>query len=299
MKIVLFVGKDFRSNLAYHLLKEQLQKHQVSVYCFKKSKKKKRRPWPKAFLEIDYYAKKFFYNELPEIMAQNNIGSNFEFFNETFRSFKWSTCTNVNDPSFIEEIKQLEPDLFLSIRFSGIFKDEIIAVPKKGILNLHSAILPDYKGIMGTLHNFKDNKPDYGCTLHYIDRKTIDTGPIVATAKEAVVPGRSLFWHTVKVYQMGSALIADALQKLETADRLPALAQDPSQGNYFSFPTEADFAVLEERAVDIFKHSDFLELLMEHVSPELLGKLDLQPTQQPVGMGVSYPPLTVPVLHQK
>lgn len=64
-------------------------------------------------------------------------------------------------------MKDFNPDLFISIRFGKIFKDEIIQVPKFGLINLHSTILPDYRGIMGTLHAIKDkNKKNWMYTSY-------------------------------------------------------------------------------------------------------------------------------------
>ncbi len=273
MNILLFINKDFEANLAYNYLKEELRKHKVKIYYSEAVGKKKAKP--KELLQIEFFEKEFIYNDLIATIKEHDISTDFEFLNEDFTSFELSKCTAVNTPEFIDEIKKIEPDLFISIRFGKIFKDEIIQLPKQGILNLHSAILPDYKGIMGTLHNLKDNKTEYGCTLHYIDSNTIDTGEIIAIAKRPIEKERSLLWHVVKLYPMGCDLILDSLQKLKTVHRLPSNKQNKSKGNYFSLPKLEDFQQLQHRGIEGFNTEDYKELLAEYISPELRDKLEI------------------------
>ncbi len=267
MNIVLFVNKDFEANLAYNLLRKELLNHKVKIYYSESVGKKNSKP--KELLQIEFFEKDFLYDNITHIIKQNNIKTEFEFFNDEFKSFEFSKCANVNAPEFIQEIKLFEPDLFISIRFGKIFKDEIIKIPKQGVLNLHSAVLPDYKGIMGTLHNLKDNKSEYGCTLHYIDDSTIDTGEIIAIAKRTVMKERSLLWHIVQLYPMGCDLILDSIQQLQKVDRLSSNRQDMSEGNYFSTPRVEDFQKLRQCGIKNFSSDDYTELLVTYISPAL------------------------------
>lgn len=271
MNIILFVNKDFEANLAYNLLKKELLNHNVKIYYSESVGKNNSKP--EELLEIEHFEKGYFYGELQDVIKQNDISTDFEFFDENFKSFEITRCTKVNTPEFIEEVKQFEPDLFISIRFGKIFKNEIIKVPKKGILNLHSAILPDYRGIMGTLHNLKDNKSEYGCTLHYIDSGTIDTGQIIRIAKNKALKNRSLFWHIVKLYPIGCELILDSIQKLKNIDRLPSSKQDMTEGDYFSVPQNEDFKKLNSCNINSFSTDDYTELLAEYISPKLTSFL--------------------------
>jgi len=150
--------------------------------------------------------------------------------------------------------------LFIFIRFGKIFRNEIIEIPKKGILNFHSAILPDYKGIMETLHNLKDNRLEYGCTLHYIDNETIDTGQIIAIKLKHVEKKHSLFWHVVKLYPIGCELILDCIQKLNTVNRLPSKKQDMTKGNYFSVLSKEDFKILTDCNIESFNVEEVLKV---------------------------------------
>ena len=274
MNILLFVNKDFEANLAYNLIKKELQCHNVKIYYSQSVGLNKNKP--KDLLEIEFYEKAFFYNQLLNILKEDRIATDFEFFTDTFDSFPLLECCDVNSTDFIQEVKQFEPDLFISIRFGKIFRDSIIDIPKKGILNLHSAILPDYRGIMGTLHNLKDSKMSvYGCTLHYIDSATIDTGSIVGIQKLNIQEERSLFWHIVRLYPVGCDMIIEAIRALSITDKLPAINQDMHTGNYFSLPSDDDFKMLNNRGILGFKLEDYRALLGEYIASPFLDKLKI------------------------
>jgi len=267
MNIILFLNKDLEANLTYNLLKEELLKHRVKIYYSESVGKQNTKP--KDLLAVEYYEKEYIYKELVPAIKQAQIATSFEFFDVDFKTFEIAKCTNPNKSEFIEAVRAFEPDLFISIRFAKIFREEIIKVPKKGILNLHSAILPDYRGIFGTLHNLKDNKALYGCTLHYISSRGIDTGEIISIVRKPIDKKKSLLWHVLTLYPLGARLILESIQKLATFDRLPCLLQDNSAGSYFSVPTAAHFEQLKALGFTIFDAVDYQELLEQFISSDV------------------------------
>jgi len=267
MNIILFLNKDLESNLTYNLLKEELVKHRVKIYYSKSVGKQNTKPTD--LLKVEYYEKEYIYKELGPAIKQAQIATSFEFFDADFKTFEIAKCTNPNKPEFIEEVKAFEPDLFISIRFAKIFREAIIKVPKKGILNLHSAILPDYRGIFGTLHNLKDNKTLYGCTLHYISSRGIDTGEIIGIVKKPIDKKKCLLWHVLTLYPLGARLILESIQKLMSLDRLPCLPQDNSEGSYFSVPTTTHFEQLKGLGFTIFDVADYQEFLEKYISSDV------------------------------
>jgi len=57
-----------------------------------------------------------------------------------------------------------------------IIKENIISIPKIGILNAHPGLLPKYRGVDVILWSIY-NGDDIGVTIHFID-KGVDTGTI-------------------------------------------------------------------------------------------------------------------------
>ncbi len=155
-------------------------------------------------------------------------------------------------------------DLFVSVRFGRILGEEAIRLPRLGVLNLHSGILPDYRGVLATFRALVNSDREIGCTLHRIDRPSIDTGPVIEIGKVAVDPARSLFWHILALYPPGAAMIARALAKVEAGDPLPGTPQPEGSGAYYSFPSDDDLVRFTAGSWRLFDRGDLDELLVRY-----------------------------------
>jgi methionyl-tRNA formyltransferase len=271
MNIALFLNKDLEANLSYNLLKEELSKHKLRIYYSESvgSAPKK----PKDLLLLEYFEQRYFYENVINLIRKKDVKASFMFFDESFTTVPFIKCQNVNSDDFIKEMKDFEPDLFISIRFGKIFKDEIISIPKKGVLNLHSGILPDFRGIMGTLHALKARRKMVGCTLHYIPNSTIDTGTIIGIAKLKVDGNKSLFWHIAHLYPMGCELILKGIKVLVYQDELPAEVPRTDIGNYYSVPTDEDFDQLKNLGFKVISANDYIDFIGQWVSKALVAEL--------------------------
>ena len=53
---------------------------------------------------------------------------------------------NINNPEFLDRLKDYNCDIFVSMSFDQIFKSEIINVPPLKTINCHAGKLPFYRG---------------------------------------------------------------------------------------------------------------------------------------------------------
>jgi hypothetical protein len=53
---------------------------------------------------------------------------------------------NVNTPEFLDKLAALEPDMLCVVSFGQILKTPLLALPKRGCVNVHASILPKYRG---------------------------------------------------------------------------------------------------------------------------------------------------------
>ncbi len=109
------------------------------------------------------------------------------------KSFVFDGSKLENQDTFYA-IKELKPDIGLSILFGYILKPVFIDLFPNGIINLHPSYLPYNRGQYPNVWSIIDRTPA-GATLHYID-KDIDTGDIVAQEKietEPIDTGETLY----------------------------------------------------------------------------------------------------------
>lgn len=145
-----------------------------------------------------------------------------------------------NSEAGLGTLKDLDPDLIVSVRYRRILRDAAIAVPTHGVLNLHSGILPAYRGVMVSFWAMLAREPEIGTSLHRIVDAGIDTGPIVAIARQPVDYRRSYLDNVLQLYPRGCQLIADAVDRLDAGDDLATETAPQHEGSYFAAPLEAD-----------------------------------------------------------
>ena len=85
---------------------------------------------------------------------------------------------SINAAEFITLVKSYRCDLFVSMSFNQIFRDEITNVPKYKTINCHAGKLPFYRGRNILNWALINDEKEFGITVHYID-KGIDTGDII------------------------------------------------------------------------------------------------------------------------
>jgi methionyl-tRNA formyltransferase len=85
---------------------------------------------------------------------------------------------NINSKNFIERIKTYFCDLFVSMSFNQIFKDEIINLTPLRIINCHAGKLPFYRGRNILNWVLINDEKEFGITVHYVD-EGIDTGDFI------------------------------------------------------------------------------------------------------------------------
>jgi len=138
---------------------------------------------------------------------------------------------NVNEPSFVQKIKELKPDLTFTAQFPQIYKEDFIKISPKGCINLHFAPLPRYRGCFPVPWAIINGEKEFGVTIHHIDVKA-DHGNIIAQKKFPIDindTGRSLY---DKCSRYGLELFKETFPKFEK--EIPAgISQDDTNSLHY------------------------------------------------------------------
>ncbi len=90
----------------------------------------------------------------------------------------------LHDPAFHAELASLNADLFLVVAFR-ILPRAVFAIPPRGTINLHAALLPKYRGAAPIQWAIINGETETGATTFLIDDK-IDTGEILLQRRIAI-----------------------------------------------------------------------------------------------------------------
>ena len=181
---------------------------------------------------------------------------------------------DVNSPHWLGVVQDFAPDIMVSVRFSNVFKKEIIVVPRLGTFNIHPGALPHYAGLFPSFRALLNDESRIGCSLHRVDTR-IDGGPLLGIGWTETDAKRGLLWHVFKSYYAGLDLFAEILPRLAAGETVPETAQDQSQRVYRSLPTAEEVRRFVGRGLQWFDPDDYSRCLAEFIPEGLALSPDL------------------------
>lgn len=147
------------------------------------------------------------------------------------------------DESFIEQLHSLKPDLVAVAAYGQILPPAILDLPRFGALNVHTSLLPKYRGAAPIQWAILNDEPETGVTIMKMDAG-LDTGAILSQEKTPVLPedtaeslhdrlatmGADLLVRTIPDYV--SAKISPRPQPAEGVTYAPKIKKEAGQINW-------------------------------------------------------------------
>jgi methionyl-tRNA formyltransferase len=268
MKILLLANKDIASNLALNYLFQALglfqtspPQHQFQLFVSSRVGKSPNAK-PQRLLDLAFFEQNLFNQILFPALKTSSSFPKDKFL--SFNGFKTldinvSDIYSINCEQGISRVNEFKPDLIVSIRFGLILQAEVIAIPKFGIINLHSGELPTYRGVMATFRAMQQNAIECGTTLHYINDSGIDSGEIISISKQPLDYQRSYLHNTLSLYKAGIKDVVNAISTIEKSGKCESYSAE-SQGNYFSFPCEQELKDFQQRGHKLYEYQDVIDI---------------------------------------
>jgi methionyl-tRNA formyltransferase len=144
---------------------------------------------------------------------------------------------SINSSKNLEIIRSYKPDLIISILGNQIFKEQLINLAPKGCINLHTAMLPKYRGLMPTFWVLKNNEKYTGVSVFYVD-KGIDSGPII-TQEKVKIENKTQAQLIKETKEIGMKLILKSIE-LINRDKVVLIPNPDKMKTYYTFPTKKD-----------------------------------------------------------
>ena len=121
-----------------------------------------------------------------------------------------------------DRILKVKPDIIITCAYGQIIPDELINLPEYGCINVHSSLLPKYRG-GAPIHWARINGDDKtGVTIMYMD-KDMDTGDIIVTNELKILDEDTTESLFDKLSIMGANLLIETLPSIfsKTNNRIP------------------------------------------------------------------------------
>jgi methionyl-tRNA formyltransferase len=143
----------------------------------------------------------------------------------------------VRDTGFVEQIRDIAPDLFVVAAFGQILPESLLEIPRIMPINIHGSILPALRGAAPIQWAILNNLPETGITIMQMD-KGMDTGDILLQHSFPLEPDETAGTLFDKMAKAGADLLMTALERLAEG-RLEARKQ-PEEGVTFAPPLKKD-----------------------------------------------------------
>ncbi len=154
------------------------------------------------------------------------------------------------DRAAVDALAAFAPELLAVSCFPLRFPAPLLALPTRGVLNLHPALLPRGRGPDPLFWAFREAEPERagqgGVTVHLMARE-LDAGPIVTQGRLELSDGMRESELELRVAALGAELLVRAIRALADGTARP-LPQDERQATAYPLPGPADFVVTPERS---------------------------------------------------
>jgi methionyl-tRNA formyltransferase len=142
------------------------------------------------------------------------------------------------DPRFVDAFRRLAPDLGVVAAYGQLLPPALLGVPPHGFVNVHTSLLPRYRGAAPIQWALLDDQSETGVTIMKLDAG-LDTGDILAqrtTPIHAEDDAESL--HD-RLAQMGAELLVQTIPDY-VAGRVRPRPQDETGASYARKITKED-----------------------------------------------------------
>lgn len=119
---------------------------------------------------------------------------------------------NLKDAEFINDLKNLQADLFVVVAFRMLPK-EVWSIPTLGTFNLHASMLPQYRGAAPINHAIINGEKVTGLTTFFIDEK-IDTGKILEQVQMKILDDETFGELHDRMMVTGAELVLSTIEKV-------------------------------------------------------------------------------------
>ncbi len=130
----------------------------------------------------------------------------------------------------VATLRSFDADIYVVAAYGQILSEEILSIPKKGCVNVHTSLLPKYRGSSPIQWAIIEGETQTGVTVMQMDAG-MDTGDILFTQKVAIDPKETGGSLHDKLADTGAALIVKALDEIEKGNVNP-VKQDSAQATY-------------------------------------------------------------------
>jgi methionyl-tRNA formyltransferase len=120
-------------------------------------------------------------------------------------------------PEFVERLRQEDADVLVVAAYGQILSQKVLDSARRGGINLHGSILPEYRGAAPIQRCIQDGRTETGVTLMQMDRG-MDTGDMIDVARLAIDPDETYGELQDRLALVGAELAREWIPRIVAGD---------------------------------------------------------------------------------
>ncbi|WP_255711129.1 methionyl-tRNA formyltransferase [Dyadobacter chenhuakuii] len=133
----------------------------------------------------------------------------------------------LKNPEFLEELRSYKADLQVVVAFR-MLPEVVWSMPPKGTFNLHSSLLPQYRGAAPINWAVINGETETGVTTFFIE-KDIDTGKIIFQDKEPIHREDDAGSLYERLMEKGARLVVKTVRAIEAGNYPQEPQEEPAE----------------------------------------------------------------------
>ena len=128
----------------------------------------------------------------------------------------------LRDGTALALLRELEPELIVAAAYGRFLPDDILALPPEGCINVHSSLLPKYRGAAPINWAILNGESETGVTIQQMAHD-MDVGDIIAQEATPIGENEDAEALYTRLADLGAALLVKAVAEIAagTAKRVP------------------------------------------------------------------------------
>jgi len=151
----------------------------------------------------------------------------------------------VKSPDFVQQLKTLAPDLVVVAAYGQIFSRTLLDIPSRGFINVHSSLLPAYRGAAPINRALINGDTETGVTIMLLD-EGMDTGDILLQGATSILADENASMLHDRLAGLGAKLLGKTLDMLRSGSWSP-VPQNHEQATYAPMLKKKDGLILWDR----------------------------------------------------
>jgi methionyl-tRNA formyltransferase len=129
------------------------------------------------------------------------------------------------EDDIMAQLEAFTPDYIITIAFGQILPPRVLETPKKGVVNVHASLLPEYRGANPIQWAVLDGKTETGLTTMFSD-EGVDTGDMLLKRSLPIEADDTTGSLSDKLAQIAGDVLLETLAGLENGSLTPEKQND-------------------------------------------------------------------------